>query len=157
MSGSGPAPMLVWSAAQPRKTPVPRPPRWAARALPGPWAAQPASHADVTTPRPRRALQLRLPGEGSGVGRRGQQCRPESCPGQEGKGETERERHTVKDRKTQRDPQSKSRSKTEEEGACVCRFSHTCHPSFPSPLCRWQGQPGRWAAGTQVRMGCPLS
>ena len=91
MRGPGPGPTLVSCTAE-KGLSAPASSQGDRSSLPGPWAAQPASQADVTTPRPSRALRLRLPGEGSGVGRRGQQCWPESCPGQEREGETEREK-----------------------------------------------------------------
>lgn len=50
-----------------RGTPGPLPPHWAAGSAPG-RAAQPASCAEVTTPRSWRPLWLRLLREGSGVG-----------------------------------------------------------------------------------------
>ena len=101
MRGPGPGPTLVSCTAE-KGLSAPASPRVGGSSLPGPWTAQPASQADVTTPRPSRALRLRLPGEGSGVGRRGQQCWPESCPGQERERETERKSCCEKPRATPR-------------------------------------------------------
>lgn len=106
--------------AQPRETPCPAS-LWAASALHRALGSQPAPHADVMAPRPQRPLGLlRLPGEGSGERRRGQQC---GWTADLGRKERERRRgregHVVRNRKTQRGPQSKFWSKTEEEGTCL--------------------------------------
>lgn len=155
MRGPGPGPTLVSHTAE-KGLGDPASQRGGWSSLPGPWAAQPASQADVTTPRPSRALRLRLPGEGSRVGRRGQPGWPESCPGRERKGEAgrERESHAVKNPERS---QSKAQSEAEEEGARVCRLAQAPRPSLLSPPYRGQLQCGCQAAGSQVRMGCSLS
>lgn len=71
-------------------------------------------------PRPQRPLGLRLLREGSQERRRGQQC---GWTANLGRKERERlggrEGEIVKNRTTQRGPQSKFWSKTEEEGTCL--------------------------------------
>lgn len=96
MRGPGPGPTLVRRTAE-KGLGAPASPRGGGSSLPGPWAAQPASQADVMTPRPSRALRLRLQGKAPEWEGGGSSAGHRAALGREERGRLrERESHAVK-------------------------------------------------------------